>query len=75
MPWTIDLGASVAYERSFGTTTFRAKLAVFNLLDQQRPVWVYQDAESSLGSRDETFGHERFLQSPRYGQLTLSLDF
>jgi hypothetical protein len=75
MPWMVDLGASIAYERQFGSATFRAKLAVFNLLDRQVPVWVYQDYESSLGSRDDYFGQERFLQSPRYGQLTLSLDF
>ena len=75
MPWTFDVGASVAYERSFGAATFRAKLAVFNVFNQQRPVWVYQELESSVGERDEFFGQERFLQSPRYGQLTVSLDF
>jgi hypothetical protein len=75
MPWTVDVGASVAYERSFGAATFRAKLAVFNVFNQQKPVWVYQELESSVGERDEFFGQERFLQSPRYGQLTLSLDF
>jgi len=75
MPWIVDLGASVAYERDLGWAEFNAKLAVYNLLNDQEPVWVYQDLESSIGERDEYFGQERFLQAPRYGQLTLSLEF
>lgn len=75
LPWTFDLGASVAYERDFGAAHFRAKLAFFNLLNQQRPVWVYQELEPGIGDRDAYFGKERFLQSPRYGQLTLALSF
>ena len=75
MPWIIDFGTSLTYERAFGPALFRAKLAVYNLFNDQKPVWVYQDLESSVGERDEFFGRERFLQSPRYGQLTLSLEF
>ena len=75
MPWIIDLGTSLEYERSFGAANFRAKLAVYNLLNNQKATWVYQELEPGVGDRDELFGHERFLQSPRYGQLTLSLEF
>jgi len=75
MPWTYDIGASVAYERSFGWADFSAKLAVYNLLDNQEPVWVYQELEPGVGDRDEFFGQERFLQSPRYAQLILSLSY
>ena len=75
MPWTYDIGASVAYERDFGLATFQAKLAVYNLLNNQEPVWVYQELESSVGERDPFFGQERFLQSPRYAQLILSLSY
>jgi outer membrane receptor protein involved in Fe transport len=74
-PWIIDFGLSLGYERDFGSAQFSAKLAVFNLFNRQEPVWVYQDLESSVGSRDEFFGKERFLQAPRYGQLTLALSF
>jgi hypothetical protein len=75
MPWVINLGLSVSYEHQFGPATFRAKLAAYNALNRQVPVWVYQELEPAVGDRDEFFGKERFLQSPRYGQLTLSLDF
>lgn len=75
MPWIVNVGANIAYEHDFGAATFRAKLAVFNLFNNQKPVWVYQELEPSVGDRDEFFGQERFLQSPRYGQLTLALEF
>jgi hypothetical protein len=75
LPWIIDYGMSVGYERDLGSATFSAKLAVYNIFNRQEPVWVYQDLESSVGSRDEFFGQDRFLQSPRYGQLTLALQF
>ena len=75
MPWIIDVGASVTYERKFGNANFQAKLAVFNLFNRQETTWVYQELEPAVGDRDEYFGQERFLQSPRYGQLTLALEF
>ena len=75
MPWFVDLGLSVAYEHRFDWARLSAKLAVHNVLNRQEPVWVYQDLEPGVGDRDEFFGQERFLQSPRYGQLTIALDF
>ncbi|RRN78301.1 TonB-dependent receptor [Pseudoxanthomonas sp. SGD-10] len=75
MPWYIDVGLSVGYERQFGPARFSAKLSAYNIFNRQHPVWVYQDLESSIGTRDEFFGRERFLQSPRYGQLVLALEY
>ncbi|HET6633256.1 MAG TPA: TonB-dependent receptor [Rhodanobacteraceae bacterium] len=75
MPWYVNLGASVSYEYQFSFATLHAKLAVYNLLDRQEPVWVYQELEPGVGDRNDLFGKERFLQSPRYAQFTVSLDF
>ena len=75
MPWYVNFGASVSYTHEFGPATFRAKFAVYNLFDRQEPVWVYQEKEPGVGSTDPYFGKARFLQSPRYSQLTLALDF
>ncbi len=75
MPWIVDIGASIGYERSFGWADFSAKLAVYNLLNDQEPVWVYQKLEPGVGDRNAFFGQDRFLQSPRYAQLILALAF
>jgi len=55
MPWFVDLGASVSYEYQFSAATFRAKFAVYNLLNRQEPVWVYQELEPGVGDRDAYF--------------------
>ncbi|HET8554396.1 MAG TPA: TonB-dependent receptor [Rhodanobacteraceae bacterium] len=76
MPWYVNLGASVSYQYEFGdVATLRAKFAVYNLLNRQEPVWVYQELEPGVGDRNSLFGKERFLQSPRYAQLTVSVEF
>jgi hypothetical protein len=75
LPWIVDVGASLSYEHKVGPGMFRAKFAVFNLFDNQKTRYVYQELEPGIGDRDEFFGKERFLQSPRYSQITLSLDF
>ncbi len=75
MPWLIDFGMSLAYQYDFGPMQLSARLSVFNVFNRQEPVWVYQDLESSIGTRDEFFGKERYLQSPRYGQLVVGLTF
>lgn len=72
MPWVIDVGVSLGYERTFDAGTLEAKFSIFNLFNRQEPVWVYQELEPGVGDRDEFFGEERFLQSPRYGQLVVS---
>jgi len=71
----VNLGMNLGYERSLGWADFKANLSVYNLLNRQEPVWVYQELEPGVGDRNDLFGEERFLQSPRYGQLTLSLEF
>ncbi|WP_111266183.1 TonB-dependent receptor [Marilutibacter maris] len=75
MPWIIDLGLSLAYERTFDAGKLEAKFSVYNVFNRQEPVWVYQELEPGVGDRDEFFGKERFLQSPRYGQLIVSWSF
>jgi len=75
MPWYIDYGMSVGYDYDFGAMQLSAKLSVFNLFNRQEAVWVYQDLESSIGTRDEFFGQDRYLQSPRSAQLVVGLQF
>lgn len=75
MPWTFNLGASVSYFHDLGWADLKVKLAVFNLLNQQRTVRVEQELEPSLGTRDPYFGYGLGFQSPRYAQLSVALDF
>ena len=75
LPWTYDLGANVTYLRSFGDTNLRVKLAVYNLLNQERVIEVDDELEPEIGFINPTYRQGTGYQSPRYAQLTVSLDF
>lgn len=84
MPWTYDLGASVSYLTTIGSAKLRAKLAVYNLLNQQRVLRVDQELQPTVGMSasdqaqpqyNEYFNVGYGFQAPRYTQLTVSVDF
>jgi hypothetical protein len=67
--------------KSFGKSELQVKLAIFNLLNQQKEVRVDQDLQTSIAGegeepgRNEFFGTGLSFQPPRYAQLTVSVDF
>ena len=77
MPWTFDLGASLTYEMPLGErANMKVKFAVYNLLNHQRKVNVDQELQPEIS--DETnpyFKRPEIFEAPRFGQLTLTLDF
>jgi len=73
-PWTFDLGANVTYKYSFSAADLSVKLAVYNLLNEQRVVEV-DDFLGSVPNGNSDYGVGTGYQSPRYGLLTLKLDF
>lgn len=76
LPWTYTVGASITYERDLGAADLAVKLAVFNLFDQQRTIDVDQDLqESTDGGLNANFLRPLSFQSPRYGQLTVTVNF
>ena len=75
LPWTYDLGANVTYQNSFGGTDLRVKLAVYNLLNQEKVREVDDELESDIGFINPEYGQGTTYQSPRYAQLTVSVNF
>ncbi|HVF16932.1 MAG TPA: hypothetical protein VNA21_08465, partial [Steroidobacteraceae bacterium] len=73
-PWTFDLGANVTYKQSFSAADLSVKLAVYNLLNQQRITEV-DDFLGSVPNGNEDYGLGTGYQSPRYALLTLKFDF
>ncbi|MDQ3270173.1 MAG: TonB-dependent receptor [Pseudomonadota bacterium] len=76
LPWTFDLGASLTYMRSFSAADLRVKFAVYNVLNAERVIEVNEELQENIG---DGFNPEYYqgtgYQSPRYAQLTVSLDF
>jgi hypothetical protein len=73
--WLYDLGANVTFRHSFSVADLRVKLAIYNLLDQQRETQVVDRLEPNLGVPNEFYRLGDGYQSPRYGTLTFNLDF
>jgi hypothetical protein len=65
----------LSYQRSFGPAALRVKLAVYNLLNQQRKIEVDDEFERDVGFPNEAYRLGTGYQTPRYAQLTVSVDF
>jgi hypothetical protein len=75
-PWQFDLGANVTFDHAFSVTNLQVKLAVYNLLNQQRATAV----DETLVTTDPDLTHTDYrlgtdYQAPRYALLTVKLDF
>ncbi|MEO7073318.1 MAG: carboxypeptidase regulatory-like domain-containing protein [Rhodanobacter sp.] len=76
MPWTFNLNAGISYIQPFEGGEFRVKLAVYNLLNEQRTTAVDQDLQTSISNdTNSTFRQPLGFQSPRFTQLTMSVNF
>lgn len=75
-PWTYDVGASITYLRSFGAADLRVKLAVFNLFNQQRTIEVEENLQLQISNAtNPDYGLPLGFQTPRFAQLTVTLEF
>jgi hypothetical protein len=72
-PWIYDVGASLSWQHEFGPVNVLAKLAVYNLLNQERVLEVDESYDPT--DPDNTFGTGTSYYAPRYGQLTLTVKF
>ncbi|HQV72400.1 MAG: TonB-dependent receptor [Dokdonella sp.] len=75
LPWIYDFGANVSYFHSFGSADMRVKLAVYNLFNQERVTEVDDERETDIGFLNPRYRQGTGYQSPRYAQLTVSVNF
>jgi hypothetical protein len=73
-PWLYDLGANVTYRHSFAVADLSVKFAVYNLLNQERVTEV-DEYLGSVPNGNSEYRMGTGYQSPRYGLLTVKLDF
>lgn len=75
MPWTFNLGGSITWSLPVPGIDLKARLSVFNLLNQQREIRVRTRYEVTPGVYRETFGEGSNWQSPRWAQLVVTYNF
>jgi hypothetical protein len=74
-PWIFDLGANVQYRYSFSAADLSVNFAVYNLLNSQRITEIDERLGSVNPNGNADYGIGTGYQAPRYGLLTLTLDF
>jgi hypothetical protein len=72
-PWIVDVGASISWAHKFNSADVLVKLAFYNLLNQERVIGV--DESLDLTDPESTFGTGTSYFAPRYGQLSLQVNF
>lgn len=75
LPWTYNLNLSLTYRKAFRDVDLAAKLAVYNVLNQQRTLGVEEDLEPNVGTINEEWGIGTSYQSPRSAQFLVTVDF
>lgn len=75
MPWTYNLGASVTWTLPVEDVDLKARLSVYNLLNEQEVINVRGRYELSPGIVRPYFGTGTRWQSPRYAQLVVTWNF
>lgn len=74
MPWVKDLGLNVTFT-PFRDIDLKARLSVFNVLNDQAVINVHSRYEGNPGVRMPYFGEGTVWQSPRYMQLVVSYSY
>jgi hypothetical protein len=75
MPWVKDLSANITWTLPVPGVDLKARLSVYNLLNEQTVVEVHSRYESTPGNKMPHFGEGWGWQSPRYTQLVVTYNF
>ena len=75
MPWTYNLGATVTWTLPVEGIDLKARLSVYNLLNDQEVTNISARYEGQPGVMRDTFGTATNWQSPRYTQLVVTWNF
>ena len=75
MPWTYNLGVNVTWALPVDGIDLKARLSVYNLLNEQQVINVRQRYEANPGVSRGLWGTGTRWQSPRYAQLVVTWNF
>ncbi len=75
MPWVKDLSANITWSLPVPGVDLKARLSVYNLLNEQTVVEVHSRYESTPGNKMPHFGEGWGWQSPRYTQLVVTWNY
>ena len=75
LPWIRQLDLGVSYRPAFAASRLAFSANVFNLLNEQRVLAIFPNAESSPNKANPLYGTPTSRQLPRYVRLSVSYDY
>jgi outer membrane receptor for ferrienterochelin and colicin len=75
LPWVRQLDVGATYRPAFADAKLGININVFNVLNEQRVVGIYPNAESSPNLANPLYGTPTSRQLPRYLRLSANYDF
>lgn len=75
LPWTYNLGATITWTLPVEHIDLKARLSVYNLLNDQEVTNIAARYEGQPGVMRDTFGTGTNWQAPRYTQLVVTWNF
>ncbi|WP_213947609.1 TonB-dependent receptor [Luteibacter sp. dw_328] len=75
LPWVRQLDVGATYRPAFADARLAFNVNVFNVLNEQRVVGIYPNAESSPNLANPLYGTPTSRQLPRYLRLSANYDF
>jgi outer membrane receptor for ferrienterochelin and colicin len=75
LPWVRQLDVGVTFRPAFADSKLAFNANVFNVLNEQRVVGIYPNAESSPNLANPLYGTPTSRQLPRYLRLSANYDF
>jgi outer membrane receptor protein involved in Fe transport len=80
LPWTHKIDLAITYRPAFADHKLALQLAVFNVLNERRPIQVDSNYEDSPYTVSNTYGSpswasSSYYEDPRYARLSATYDF
>ncbi|MET4676221.1 MULTISPECIES: TonB-dependent receptor [unclassified Luteibacter] len=75
LPWTFQVDLGVTYRPEWADKRLAFSANVFNVLNQQRPIYRFPTKYSAPGTLNTIYRVPIYTQDPRYGRLAVTYDF
>ncbi|HEV7779368.1 MAG TPA: TonB-dependent receptor plug domain-containing protein [Luteibacter sp.] len=75
LPWTHQIDLGVTYRPMFAAQKLAFSANVFNVLNEQRPIFLQPNSEQAPFTPNPLYGTQLYREAPRYVRLSVSYDY
>jgi outer membrane receptor for ferrienterochelin and colicin len=75
LPWTHQLDLGLTYRPAFAAHKLGFTASVFNVFNEQRPIFLQPNSEQKAFTPNPLFGTALYREDPRYVRLSVNYDY